>query len=190
MVPETVLGIPLNPITPAIYSILLGTHNAYVYGRIPREADLRNFIWFCSQYFNPDKPISSLRWRPWVMCRLIWALHRTHIDVTHKFKTTANFLKASLEINEIIESTFMDCAGVINPSSPLAASMEARMVDLFAREYRMWPLPKSIRHTPIKQLMQLARCVDRYHLGDGDVYYDRNENATTREFLEVVNRRN
>ena len=47
MVPESVLGIELIPLTPARYSILRGIGNAYFTGLVPREHDLRNFVWFC-----------------------------------------------------------------------------------------------------------------------------------------------
>ena len=190
MVPETVLGMELVPLTPARYSVLLGTDNAYVTGRIPKEADLRNFIWFCSPRFNPDSPIASLRWKPFVMWRLYramrcysWFKHSAHV-------ITGNFFRACLQIHEIIDATFKDSPpNGDDDSKPLAASFEAQMVDVFSRQYQMWALPQPIRHTPIKQLNQLVRCIERRTLGADDTYFDREEHRCTLGFLGALNDR-
>jgi len=193
MVPETVLGIQLNPITPAIYSLLVGTGNAYFTGRIPKEGDLRNFIWFCSPQFNPDAPLASLRLKWWQMVRLRLALIRGANWKNRNEAIISNFYRACLQIHEIIHGTFKD--GVPNVETgeaqlPLAASLEAQVIDIFAREYQQWPLPNPVRHTPIKQLYQLARCIDRNKLGRDAKYHDSDENTATREFLTGLNRRN
>jgi len=192
MVPETVLGIELTPITPAIHSLLVGTGNAYFSGRVPTEGDLRNFIWFCSPQFNPDRPIVSLRWKWLQMGRLNRALRK---GATRKDKTPIiqNFYRACLQIHEIIHATFKDGLPSVEteePVEPLAASLEAQIVDMFAREYKQWPLPKPVRHTPIKQLYQLARCIDRRAIGKEAKYHDSDENACTHRFLETINARN
>jgi hypothetical protein len=192
MVPESVLGIQLTPITPAIHSLLVGTGNAYFCGRIPTEGDLRNFIWFCSPQFNPDRPIVSLRWKWLQMHRLKMALRRgTKWGMRHE--VVNNFYRACLGIHGIIHTTFRDGLPHVEsdePTQPLAASLEAQLVDMFAREYKQWPMPLPVRHTPIKQLYQLARCIDRRHLGKGAKYYDSDENTCTKRFLETINSRN
>lgn len=193
MVPETVLGIQLNPITPAIYSLLVGTGNAYFTGRIPKEADLRNFIWFCSPQFNADSPLLSARWKWLQMWRLKMALSMGAKWKTRSETIVGNFYKSCLQIHEIIHSTFKDGVGsvdTVEEPQPLAASIEAQIIDMFAREYKQWPMPKPVRHTPIKQLYQLARCIDRRNLGKDAKYYDSDENACTKRFLETINARN
>jgi len=193
MVPETVLGIQLTPITPAIYSLLIGTGNAYFTGRVPKEGDLRNFVWFCSPQFNPDSPLVSLRWKPWQMAKLNIALKRGATWKTRNEAIVSNFYRACLQIHEIINGTFKDGVPSVETEEevqPLAAALEAQVLDMFAREYKQWPLPKPVRHTPIKQLYQLARCIDRRALGKEAKYYDADENACTKSFLETINARN
>lgn len=193
MVPESVLGIELKPITPAIHSLLAGTGNAYFTGRIPTEGDLRNFIWFCSPQFNPDNPILSLRWRWLQMWRLRRVLRKGSTWKNRHEVVVRNFYRACLAIHEIIAATFKD--GVPNveteePTEPLAASLEAQLVDMFSREYKQWALPTPVRHTAIKQLYQLARCIDRRAMGNEAKYYDSDENLCTHRFLETINARN
>lgn len=193
MVPETVLGIELSPITPAIHSLLVGTGNAYFMGRIPTEGDLRNFIWFCSPQFNPDSPIASLRWKWLQMWRIRKALRKGSTWKNRHQVVIHNFYKACLDIHEIIAATFKDGLPHVEteePTEPLAASLEAQLVDMFSREYKQWPLPAPVRHTPIKQLYQLARCIDRRALGKEAKYYDADENRCTKQFLETINARN
>lgn len=190
MVPESVLGIELNPITPAIYSLLTGTGNAYFTGRIPTGDDLWQFVWFCSPQFNPDSPVASLRWRWLQQWRLRTALLRGATWKTRNEAMTSNFYRACLHIHEIIQNTFRDGAAIVEgeePSLPLAASLEAEVIDMFAREYQQWPLPRPVRHTPIKQLYQLARCIDRKRLGREAKYHDSDENRCTKRFLENLN---
>ena len=190
MVHEDVIGIKLNPITPAIYSLLLGTNNAFFTGKIPSEGDLRNFIWFCSPQFNPDMPIASYHWR-WVqMWRLRRAMRAGATIRTLRKTVINNFFRACRQIHEIIAVTFSDGAPQGEGGEPIAASMEAQVLDLFARQYLMWPLPKPVRHTPIKQLLQLARCIDRRECGENAKYFDRDENRLTLSFLQEANTRN
>ena len=192
MVPESVLGIELRPITPAIHSLLVGTGNAYFTGRIPTEGDLRNFVWFCSPQFNPDSPILSRRWRWLQMWRLGRALRKGSTRKNQE-AVIINFYRACLAIHEIIAGTFKD--GLPNveteePMQPLAATLEAQLIDMFSREYKQWPMPHPVRHTPIKQLYQLARCIDRRALGKEAKYHDSDENLCTKRFLETINARN
>ena len=103
----------------------------------------------------------------------------------------ANFYRACLDIHEIIDSTFLDRPGMSDEESkPLAASYEAQILDMFAREYAQWPLPQPMRHTPIKQLYQLARCIDRNYGGNKALYHDAAESALDRAFLAVINQSN
>lgn len=190
-VPETVLGIELSPITPARYSALVGTENAFLCGRSPTEADLRNFIWFCSPQFNPDSPIASLRWKPLQMYRLKCALGRRKRGQNRADAIIDNFIRACDEADEIIGLTMADrLPGSDDNPKPLAAALEAQLVDMFAREYQHWPLPQPMRHTPIKQLYQLARCIDRNNLGNRACYFDPAEWALDRAFLGAINPNN
>lgn len=190
-VPETVLGIELSPITPARYSALVGTENAFLSGCFPLESDLRNFIWFCSPQFNPDSPIASLRWKPLQMYRLKCALGRHARGDSKPESVLKNFITACAEINRMVETAFADrLPGNDDNPKPLAAALEAQLVDMFAREYQHWPLPQPMRHTPIKQLYQLARCIDRNSLGNRACYFDPAEWALDRAFLGAINPNN
>lgn len=193
MVPEEVLGIQLNPITPAIFSLLVGTGNAYLTGRIPKEGDLRNFIWFCSPQFNPDAASHSSFRKAWLMAKLNLRLRQGSNRKNQPSVVMGNFYKACLQIHQIVSDTLKD--GVPNveteePVAPLAASLEAQLVDIFSCAYQQWMMPKPVRHTPIKQLYQLARCIDRRGLGKDAKYHDSDENRCTKLFLEEANARN
>ncbi len=190
-VPETVLGIELSPITPARYTALVATNNAFIFGRLPMEHDLRNFIWFCSPQFNPDAPMLSTRWKPLQMFRLNNALTKRPRKQPKDEAVFQHFAQAIVEIRAIIELTFSDGLPASDGNhKPVAASMEAQLVDMFAREYAQWPLPQPMRHTPIKQLYQLARCIDRNYGGSKAVYHDPAEAALDRAFLAVINQSN
>jgi hypothetical protein len=121
----------------------------------------------------------------------MWQLNRA-LNIGANLKNrdriiTENFYRACLQIHEIVHETFRDGPGSSEGGEPLAASLEAQVCDMFAREYQMWPLPQPVRHTAIKQLYQLARCIDRQKFGAEDTYYDRAENQATEAFLTALN---
>lgn len=186
--PETVLGMELNAITPAILSILVSTENAFLLGERAGEHDLRNFVWFCSPLFNPDAPTFSLSKKPLQMFRLNCALKRRSKWKQPKGQAViSNFVAACMDINQILSATFADGLPSGGDGTPLAASLEAQLIDSFAREYLAWPLPKPVRHTPIKQLFQLARCIDRVRCGEQARYFDPAESAVDKAFFAAIN---
>ncbi len=188
--PDRVLGIELQPLTPARYSVLVGSENAFVCGGIPTLSHLRNFVWFCSREFDPDQPAKSMLHRGRVMRRLNRAL-LPHFTFHQRLETVkTNFDRAIADIRQIAEDTFFDAIPSRSGDNdhPLGASLEAQMIDCFIREYgSAWPFKTPIRHTPLKQLFQLMRCIDRRYLGEKDPYADLDERRLDLEYLRSIN---
>jgi hypothetical protein len=196
-VPERVLGLALRPITPATFALLVGTQNAFVMGRRAVEADVKNFLLFHSPAFDPDAPQPRflLRWLhdrrlARVLCPLTtgWRLKRKERRTLRAMVREMNLLHATREIAEIVRDTFADGLSGGNDNQPVAASLVAQLYDLFGCECQTWLLPTPLRHTPIKQLYQLARCHDRRELGNRSGYYDRAEEELNGRYLEFLNR--
>jgi hypothetical protein len=190
-VPEDVLGLPLSPITPATFDLLHGTGNAFVCGGVPALADVRNFILFHSRGFDPDSPTARFFPRFRIRLCIERALCPTFTPPKRRAAIIAeNLRRAVQEIRDIVTATWADALpgnDDADSGPTLAASLHAQLADMFAREYHHWPHPLPLRHTPISQLFQLARCVDRHHLGSSAVYYDRDEAALLRDFLRDAN---
>lgn len=195
---NTVLGLPLRPITLATFDLLVATGNAFVSGKAPVAADVRNFILFHSPGFDPDAPEPSLaRWpRRFVIAwRTTRALCPAFTPRRRRDAVTATrFFEAVTEIRAIIDATWADALPPSDPTDAegalpcrVAAGLHAQFADIVARDYRQWPLPQPLRHTPLAQLHQLARCRDRATLGAGATYYDRAEYAALRDYLRAAN---
>lgn len=158
---DSVLGEEVKPLTPAIFSMLLATGNAFVCGGRISERDLREFVLFSSpHYITPGKPgwkrakARALRglnfelhqpWRRWV------GLQRD------PNRAAAVFQIAASEIKAIIDEAFADAPAASARPSRAIATMEAFLIHEFATAYQ-WP-PERTRNTPIKTLMQLHRCI-------------------------------
>jgi hypothetical protein len=94
--------------------------------------------------------------------------------------------RAILEIRQIVEDTFADCPmpGERDAGAPprLAAALEAQYMHLFSCSFHFWPLATPIRHTPIRVLAQMARCLDRAD------YFDPEEARLDESYLSLLNR--
>lgn len=191
-VPEMVLGLALRPITPATFALLHATGNAFVCGLPPVEKDVNDFLLFHSPRFDPDAPCP----RFWPRFVLAMQLERAMCPrrfvggMKRKAIRAGNVLRAIREIRAIVEETWADqlapSDGTMS-STPLACALTGQLVDMFAREYTQWPLAQPVRHTPLKQLFQLARCSERTALGASDTYYNAKESAIISGFLARQN---
>lgn len=194
----TVLGISLRPLSLATFDLLVASGNAFVTGRSPVLADVRNFILFHSPSFDPDSPETSLAKLP-SRIAIAWRTSRALCPPRPPFRrckavTAERFLRAISEIRALLDAAWADAlppADLTDESAPppsrVAAALHAQFADMVARDYRLWPFAQPLRHMPIAQLHQLARCSDRAALGAGATYYDRDEYAAMREFLRTAN---
>lgn len=188
-VPDRVLGLPLAPLTPARFSILAGSGNAFVCGGAIEPADVRNFVWFLWPKFDPDAPTQSKRHRWWAMACLN-SRFVSPFKLRKKSVTAGrNYRQACAECKAVVDEAFADTLPSRNEGNekPIAATLEAQLVDMFSREYPVWPMPLPVRHTPLKQLFQLARCNDRHYLGEKATYFDRDEARLDRMALDALN---
>jgi len=190
-VPEEVLGLPLSPITPATFDLLHGTGNAFVCGLPPVVADVRNFILYHSPGFDPDAPTPRFWPRFRLALRISAALCPPCTPPHRRAPVQASrFLRAVEQIRAIVTETWADSlpGNDADDTGPtLAAGLHAQLADLFGREYHHWPGVRPFRHTPLAQLFQLARCIDRHHLGRDAVYFDRAEAAILTDYLRTAN---
>ncbi len=182
LVPDRVLGRPLHPITPATWSLLVGTNSAFVSTGPATEADVRNYWLFHQPEFDADRPKAG----PWVRFLAFWRLARALGPAKSAEAGRAlRLAQAIAEIRAIVDETFADTPmpGDRDPGAPppLASALEPQFLDLFATRYAQWPLPRPIRHTPLRILTQLARCVDRA------TYFDRAEAALDEAYLRELN---
>jgi hypothetical protein len=186
--PERVLGVGLNPITPESWELLVGSENAFAIGGIPKEKDLLNFVWFHSDIFKSKRLplwlrywITTQRLRNRLVPLFTIPKHRgTVFDVRFAF--------ACGQARAIVDQTFADCRKPSDDGGdgePVAACLAAQMADRLASEYSM-PMAEVLR-TPIRRLMQLARCIDYRNSNGQAKYWDREENDHDREFLKGLN---
>jgi hypothetical protein len=192
-VPETVLGLDCRPITPATFDLLQGTRNAFVCGLPPVLADVRNFLLYHSPDFDPDAPTPRFWPRFRHDLRVSRALCPAFTPPRRREAVRATrFFQAVQEIRAIVAATWADALpanddGADPLASGIAASLHAQLADMFARDYATWPMATPLRHTPLAQLFQLARCSERHHLGRSATYFDAAENAAMRDFLIAAN---
>ena len=186
LVPDRVLGQALRPITPATWSLLVGTNSAFVSVGPALESDVRNYWLFHQPEFRADSPKAG-RWVRFLAAfRLALVLVPYGTLKANRAKVrAARLAQAVAEIRGVIEETFADTPmpGERDPGGPpaIAAALEPQFLHLFASRYAQWPYPQPIRHTPIRILTQLARCVD------GAVYFDRAEAALDEAYLRQLN---
>jgi hypothetical protein len=180
--PEYVLGIEVRPLTPATFSMLLATGNAFITGGKPGELDVRNYIWLHSPLFchigNKDfyaRRKRALRKVDVALCEP-WR-RRLRLGATPGRYYPA-LLRAMTEIRALIESAFADAGSPsARPSKPLA-TLEAFFVHEFAVAYH-W-MPDRTRHMPLRQIIQMHRCI---RAARGDEVSDEGEDNILAEHL-------
>jgi hypothetical protein len=141
--------------------MLLATGSAFFTGATPEERDVRNYLWFHSRLYAhcgvpdwPQRKKAALRrfahqlQNPWKR-RLGMKLDRS--------RYLAALCLAAVEIKGFVDDAFADApARSGRPGKPIAG-LEAFFVHEFASAYG-WA-PERTRHTPLRQLVQLHRCI-------------------------------
>lgn len=160
-VPDYVLDIPVQPLTPATFSMLFAAGNAFVTGASPQERDVREYLWFHSDLWvhgaaadwwqRKRRALAPLEFALWPRVRRWLGLKpdRNHV--------TALLALAIADIQELLENAFADAPAKSARPTKSVASLEGFFVHEFASAYG-WP-PERTRHTPLRQLMQLHRCI-------------------------------
>lgn len=178
--PEFVLGTEVLPLTPATFSMLYAMGSAFVMGGAAQEFDVRNYLWFHSRLYAhcgiPDwrkRKREALRrlsfelnqpWRKWVGLK----------PSVHRY--TAVLAIAVSEIKQLVEEAFADSPAKSGRPGKPVATLEAFFIHEFAMAYR-WG-PEQTRHFPLRQLIQLHRCIragrgeDPSDDGEDRIYYE------------------
>ncbi len=183
--PEYVLGTEVLPLTPATFSILFTVGSPFVCGGRPTELDVRHYLWFHSPlYSHTGKPGWRER-KKQALAKLEWELGgwRWRFGLKpEQHRYVAGLALAVSEITQIVENTFADSPTPSGtPGKPLA-TLEASFVHEFAMAYK-WK-PDETRHTPLKKLIQLHRCI---RAGRGEEVRDDGEDRIQAEYLSKKN---
>lgn len=159
---DMVLGQITKPLTPATFSLMVAHRSRFFCGGGPAaEGDVRNYLWFHSPNYAPfgvrdwrerkEKALWRLSWileQPWRR----WLLRKPCV---HRY--TAVLQIAVAEIRHLINEAWADASPASGTASAPLASLEAQMIHEFAAAYG-WP-PERTRHTPLRQLFQIHRCI-------------------------------
>lgn len=184
--PEFVIGIPVNPLTPATFSMLLATKSAFLSGGSATENDVINYLWFHSplyshtgvQGWRQRKRLALARysfemgqpWRKWVGLK------------PDRNRQRSALVNAITEIRKLVTDAFADApAASGRPGKPIA-TLEAFFIHEFAVAYH-W-MPEQTRHTPLRQVIQLHRCI---RSSRGDEVSDDGEDRILAEHLRKRN---
>lgn len=160
-VPDYVLGIEVRPITPATFSMLRAVGSHFIVGGRPTEGDVRNYIWFHSaDWCNSSIPGWSRR-KARALAPLLRQLANPwrrrfglRLDVP---RYSAALLLAITDIRKIVDDAFADIPAESAANQAPLACLEANLIHSFAKGYG-WA-PERTRHTPLRQLFQLLRCL-------------------------------
>jgi hypothetical protein len=153
-VPDFILGLPVAPLTPRVYSLLSAIGSPLVNGGTqPLEGDLRNYLWFSSRWFTTRPALA--RWlKPLVLLPLTARLRSGDI---HRYHATLALALNDLRL--LLDDVFADAPAGTGPARPgCPPTLEAQLVHAFATAYR-WPPERTVR-TPLRQLFQLLACLD------------------------------
>jgi len=158
--PDRVLCIDCQPLSPASYSLLHAVGSPFLFGGTAGEREIKQYLWFHSPLWCDDShPGMRARYHRALRSfnRLLigrrgWRLRRPCVD-----ECAGVLALAANDIFSHVADAFADApAGSGRPGQPLAA-LEAQLIHEFARAYR-WE-PERTRHTPLRQLFQLHRCI-------------------------------
>lgn len=161
---DRVGGMILNPITPASWSRLVALRSPFTWDGDAEASDVRNYVWFHSPRFTIDPgSAAAAQARVYKEFDARVAFGRQLWLCTPKRRRSwvlSGYELAKAQIATIVEETFADSQPQASTSPRIAASLEASMIDLFARQYATWPFPTPIRDTPLRKLYQLLRCIN------------------------------
>jgi hypothetical protein len=189
---DTVLGVTMRPITPASYSLMHATGSAFLFGKTPEITDVMGYVWFHSLRFtsDPRRVLAEKKrahrdfYRGMIsLPTLLFSLPRRRARIISE-----RYAAGALKISEIVDESFADAPPPSNgESARVNSSLEGQLIDVFAREYG-WD-PDRTRHTPLRQLYQLLRCINAHHLGSAYIEFDREEASIIAAELSALNTR-
>ncbi len=182
-VPDVVCGQRVRPLTPASFSMLAATRSPFVSGGRPRESDVRDYLWFHSPLWCPFGA-RFFRLRKWhALRRFNHRMGRTWLrHLRRPFDRTIVLALAVDEIETLVDQAFACAPGGGGKGRAPLATLEAHLIHAFASAYG-W-LPERTRHTPLRLLLQLDRCL---RLARGETVRDSTEEAMLFAHLQARN---
>ena len=185
--PDYVLGIAVNALTPATFSLLVAHGSAIVCGGQIQEGDVRNYLWFHSRHYlhkgHAEWPAAKRKALDPLMRVLLNRRFRFSLERKPSQETyAATMALAIADIKNAVSDAFADCPPSMGGSSQPVATLEAEMIAIFARELQ-WQ-PDRTRNTPLRQLFQLLRCIRAWN---GTEPRDAQEDAILAEHITLRN---
>lgn len=154
--PERVLGVAVRPVTPATWTLLQATGNRLLSADTPLEGDVRNFVWFHSSLYMPERWWTVHNFARWLALLPMSARLHSHKGIEWYCACVA---LAAADARRILHEAVVDSGGGEGRSGRApGACLEGQMVHSFSKEYG-WTR-EQIRQTPIAQLMQFRRSFD------------------------------
>ena len=178
---DTILALQFRAISPASFSRLVVIGSPFLDASGQAEAgaaDVRDYLWNHALEFDPSGAgrsawIASLErhlFPPWLRWR--YSARRWHD------RKAVIYAQAIAQIRELVRVAFADEPPPGSDGARIRASLEAGMVDAFARMYG-WD-PEKTRAMPLRRLYQYLACSDR-------IDFDAEEAATIAEELRKAN---
>lgn len=185
-VPEDVLCIPVQPLTPRTYSMLLAKGNRFIVGGMPKIDDVVDYLWLhAANWTHCGVDGWELRKRQHlrpltVQLRQPW---RRFLRLKPRAEHAAAAMAlAIVDIKRIVDEAFADTIAATGaPGAPIA-TLEAHFIHLMGVAYQ-WA-PERTRVTPLKQLFQLNRCIRQAR---GDTVQDAGEEMILYRHLKAKN---
>lgn len=155
---ESVIGIPVKPITPATFSLLVATRSRFLTGGLVGEGDVRNFLWFHSYDYVPTNVRGWEKRRERALRRFTLQLNRPwrrwlRLPPSAEHKAALLAL-AITDIRAMVTAALADAG---RGSGKPVASLQASLINNFAAAYG-WS-PETISNMPLRQLFQLDRAM-------------------------------
>ncbi len=160
-VQEYVLGSRVKPLTAASFSMLYASHSAFVMGGPVRVEDVLNYLWLHSRLHTHTGGFLAKRRKKWALRRFVFEMTQPWMKWIGRpadmDRSRAALNIAIAQIRRIIEDAFADAPARTKKAGKPLATLEAFFLHEFATAYN-WT-PERTRETPLRQLMQLHRCI-------------------------------
>lgn len=184
-VPEYVAGTRVKPLTPATFSMLHATRSGFLTGRQVRVEDVINYLWIHSRGHVCTGVFGYGLRKKWALRRFRFEMGQPWMKWIGRKPDRARAIGvlniAIAEIRQTLDDAFADSpAPSARPSKPIA-TLEAFFVHEFATAYN-WP-PEKTRHFPLRQLVQLHRCI---RSARGDELSDEGEDKILADHMQAM----
>lgn len=155
------MGQAVRPLTPATYSMLLAVGSHFIMGGLVTEGDVRNYLWFHDPRYGHCGQRGATRAKRQCLRTLAFALGqpwRRWLGLRPSPERYAAVMALYIaDIRRLVTEAFADLPAASGRNGTPNATLEGQLIHCFATAYG-WD-PERTRTTPIRQLVQLLRCI-------------------------------